>query len=221
VLKIIFLVSIGRSGSTWLAKAISEELEIPNIGENRYFWDTLFRVDNKKNKEEQIRDFLRRKGISGETVLDKSTNIYLYVDRLSELNIEFEIVFLKRNQADIATSKQNFIARVFSPKRIKMRVKKYYKDYGWKFFIPILQKWRFILIPFGLDAGSAFNTQKSNHFLNMPKNESEYQMFITTLMNNPNCPSIDYDDFSHSMRSLKNIGLTLDDIDKISATYKG
>lgn len=221
MIKIIFLVSIGRSGSTWLAKAISEELNIPNIGENRYFWDTLFRVDNKKNKEEQLREFLSRKGVVGDTVLDKSTNIYLYIDRLTELNVEFKIVFLKRNMVDIAASKQNFIARVFSPKRIKMRVKKYYKDYGWKFFIPILQRWRFILIPFGLGAGSAFNTQKSNNFLNMPKNENEYQMFITTLTNNPNCPIIDYDDFCHSMQSLKSIGLTLNAIDKISATYKG
>lgn len=217
--KFVFLLSVGRSGSTWLARDISEQLGYKNIGENRYFWERLASQPCSEKRLLMLSDFLNRKGVGESGVLDKSTNLYMHTDLLEDLGLDYQLIFLLRNEVSIERSKEQFVKQIFKPKRILMRIKKYYADYGWRFFIPILQRWRFILIPFGMKPSKAFNTIEVLGGGDAQKMESEN--FLSVVNSHANHSVIlDYDNFHESVIGLKEIGFSDSAIDALVKKFK-
>lgn len=70
-LHLLLLLSLGRSGSTFLAKAISESSDYLNAGENRYFWQELVKKP-KADHPHEIEAFFARKNSQAKYVLDKT-----------------------------------------------------------------------------------------------------------------------------------------------------
>jgi len=216
--KLIFVLSVGRSGSTWFAKVLSRELGALNMGENRFFWERVFSSGNVSERKQKIESFVLRKSGEGYSVfVDKSTNLYKYVDQLSSLGVDFSVVVLRRNAEDISDSKVRFAPNIFRLDRIAMRVKKYWRDYGLLFFVPIMQRWRFLLIPFGGSVDKAFSTQSFSE----KKSEDEVEFFERCLKGREECLLVDYDNFGESVSNLKSLGLSLESLDRIRSEFKG
>lgn len=55
--KFIFILSKGRSGSTWFSKELSSLLNGLNLGENRFFWEKFGRVKSPEKKNKMFNDF--------------------------------------------------------------------------------------------------------------------------------------------------------------------
>lgn len=214
----IFLCSIGRSGSTWFAKELSRALDCCNIGENRYFWDRAFRIKDRVERNQFIEKFIRKKTEGRMRFLDKSTNLYHYLESFEDFDFSYRVVFLVRSYESIGESKGRLAKMVFAPDRIAMRLSKYWRDYGIMMIVPVVQRWRFLLLPFGYDAGKAINTRKPwGHTEGLATEDLAFDRALVAM---GDAVVVDYDRFDDTVCRLVEVGVSAEAIALIRSNFK-
>lgn len=202
-IEFLFILSLGRSGSTWIAKTLSEALGATNVGENRYLWQRIAAATSVDERRFLLGSFLKRKGIMAGRVVDKSTNLYLHTKVIEEMGIPCHFVALKRDKVEILKSRQNFSRYILNPKRVKMRIQKYWRDYGWRFFIPLVQKIHYISVALGLRRDRVLTTDNSIDGGEFVK----FERVLEDLAGHDNAAILDYHSFAESLSELRRIGI--------------
>lgn len=215
-IRFVFLLSLGRSGSTWIAKTLSEEIEAVNLGENRYLWERISSARSDDSRRTILSDYLQRKDIYSGLVLDKSTNLYRHLHVIGDLGLNADYIVLKRSSRAILSSRERFAKRLLEPRRIWMRVRKYHADYGWRFFIPLLQRSHYIVRALGFGRKNILRTQvapSTNEF-------EEFDLAVDRLTKSENVAIVDYDSFFESVENLKHLGISDAVIEKLASGFK-
>ena len=215
-LHLLLLLSLGRSGSTFLAKAISESSDYLNAGENRYFWQELVKKP-KSNHPREIEAFFAHKNSQAKYVLDKTPGLYKVLDQVNFGPHHVDYVELLRAPEAIEASRNKFVRILRQPKRLMMRIRKYKKDYGTRWYIPILQRWYFVGSVLGVGHNRAFSTDRGKGGVMQERyclNAVSARLRETTRV-----LTINYDDFDQTIGCLVEVGLTAAQIDQIRAAY--
>lgn len=216
-LDLILLFSLGRSGSTFLAKAIGENSDYVNAGENRYFWQELVKKPRERHPEELARFFLM-KGKGACKVLDKTPDLYRHIEKVNFGDHRVQCVELVRSPDAIAASRVNFVTTLRKPKRWSIRIRDYRRDYGWRWFIPVLQRWYMVPAMLGIGRSRAFATGAGQQELG--KEGSIFNTQMERVREKFGLVTVDYDDFHRTVESLGGLGLDDSEIEEIKSRYR-
>ena len=216
-LDLLIILSLGRSGSTFLAKAISESSDYQNGGENRYFWSELAKKSSETHPIE-IRRFFKKKFSDGDKILDKTPELYRHLDNINFGSHRVRWIELKRSPEAIETSRANFISILRQPKRWIMRIRKYRREYGLRWYIPVLQRWYFLGAIFGWKSSGAFST--NSNFSDAILERKEFDLVLAKLRESVQVITIDYEAFNHSVESLEEIGFSKEQINRVRGYFR-
>lgn len=216
-LDLLLMLSLGRSGSTFLAKAISENSAYQNAGENRYFWQELVKKPPEAHPVEITR-FFTRKCPDGDKILDKTPELYRH---LAEVNFgphRVKWIELKRRPEAIELSRTNFLSVLRQPKRWMMRVRQYRRDYGVRWYIPIMQRWFFLSALLGYNSRKAFSTNA--RVANAAQEREGFDVVVANIRKRAHVVTIDYDAFDQTVLGLTAIGFSHEQIAHIHSYFK-
>lgn len=216
-LHLMVVLSLGRSGSTFLARVVSENTDFWNAGENRYFWQELAKKPQETHAKE-IAKYYARKNPNSRHILDKTPELYLYVDQIDFGDHRVDWIELVRAPAAIEASRARFLTSLRQPKRILMRIRKYRRDYGKRWVVPVLQRWHLGLALFGIGRERAFATGHGGGDVN--RERLAFDKAIASLRQRTTVLTIDYDNFGVSARGLATLGLSERQIEAIVSRYR-
>ncbi|GAA4226593.1 hypothetical protein GGQ68_004813 [Sagittula marina] len=217
---LLIVLSLGRSGSTFVAKALSQNSDFVNGGENRFFWQELVTRPPEEHPAEIARFFARKPGFAGKA-LDKTPEIYRYLDQVNFGPHQVDLIELVRNTEAIARSRDGFIGTLRKPKRWLMRIRKYRQDYGTRWYVPILQRWYFVPAMLGLGRNRAFATGSGDSSAaGVAQERRGFDAAVARLRTTQDVTRIDYDAFADSVRGLAPLGFSDAQIAGIAAIYK-
>ena len=123
-LKLLLILSLGRSGSTFLAKAISENTDYRNGRENRYFWQELVKKPPETHSIE-IGRFFERKFSASEKVIDKTPELYRHLNGINFGPSRVKWFELKRSLEAIETFRAYFVSTLRKPNCWIILIRKY------------------------------------------------------------------------------------------------
>jgi len=219
-MEIIFLISLGRSGSTFLAKAISEEADFFNLGEQRPLWERLSRKKTSMAIQYYEDFILKRVCHSHIGVIDKSPNLVKSINIINELSRKHDVsvVYLSRNLSKVASSRDNFRKTFWKFDRIIMRIKKYWRDYRFYLIFILLRELKFLLkgvntyyqrrISIGSKSTNALVQEK----LLLEDNLNELSCDVTFV-------EINYEKFTQDCKKLNQLGLDEEIVSRIAGRY--
>ena len=212
--KFIFILSKGRSGSTWFSKELSLLLNGLNLGENRFFWEKFGRVKSTEKKNKMFNDFFRKEIAKTQKtiIIEKSTNLYLYLNELKELSVEKYFIILIRDEEERSISRKNFASNIFKPKRIIKRIRKLYKSYGFSFLFSLFSKLRLVLNSKGSFLERLLVTNPNEVIL--------FNEIINSTNNDNQVVQINYDNFKKDILKLEEIGLDFESIEVLKRKFR-
>lgn len=128
-----------------------------------------------------------------------------------------DFVELLRAPESIEAPRNNFVQMLHHPKRIMLRIRQYKKDYGTRWYIPILQRWYFLGSVLRIGRNRAFSTDQGKSGV---MRERDCLNAMSARLRETKCVlTIDYDDFDQTIGCLEAVGLTAAQIDQIRAAY--
>ena len=216
-LRLLIVLSLGRSGSTFLARSIAACSDYYNAGENRFFWQSLAAKEKSLHAEEISRFFLN-KAPGHRCFLDKTPVLYRLIDQIDFGPHRVEYIILRRRTKDIGESRKRLLEQLRQPRRIRMRIAKYRRDYGRRWMLPVLQRWYYPLALLGLFERRAFAT--APEAASLSSEVEDFNRRVSALSPNADVVEILYEDFPDDARRLTRIGLTGAQIQSIVNSYR-
>lgn len=216
-LHLLVVLSLGRSGSTFFARALSENSHYVNCGENRFFWQELVKKNREEHPVEIARFFSRKPSYAG-NIIDKTPELYLLIDQINFGQHRIDWIELTRSPEAISKSRNNFTTTLRKPKRWMMRVRRYRQDYGARWFLPILERWYLVPAMLGIGRDRAFATGGGER--DVAQERATFDEAVTQLRKTTPVTTIDYDDFERTVYRLEALGFDLKQIQSIANTYK-
>lgn len=216
-LQLLVVLSLGRSGSTFFAKALSENSDYVNCGENRFFWQELVKKSREKHPVEIARFFSRKAGYAGK-IIDKTPELYRLIDKINFGHYRVDWIELTRSPEAISKSRNSFVTTLRKPKRWMMRVRRYRQDYGACWFLPILQRWYLVPAMLGIGRNRAFVTGGGE--CGVAQERATFDETVARLRKTTPVTTVDYDDFERTICRLEALGFDPKQVRSIADTYQ-
>lgn len=213
---LLLILSLGRSGSTFLAREISRSTHYANGGENRFFWQELLKKPQYLHAKE-ISEYFCQKSPNTDFFIDKTPALCNFVRLVNFGEHTVYWIALVRDLGEIEISRKKFLSALRRPKRILMRIRKYKSDYGPRWYIPILQKWHFILGVVGLSRNLLFKTSALSKTILEEK--EELNDAIAFLSSNTRGIVVEYNNFHQSIKELRSMDFTEKQIHNIASQF--
>ena len=148
--KFLFVISLGRSGSTFFGHRFSALGGFHYFGEKRFLWSSLasFPVLGKYLLKRNI-----KKNKDGSVILDKTTYMHKYLESIAPFIDIVGIILLERDVAAIEKSAVKMEKEGSNFTRLRMRVNKYISEYGVFAIFALLTRVHLLANVFGLKTG--------------------------------------------------------------------
>lgn len=168
---------------------------------------------------EEVGKYFSRLSGGNVQIVDKTPDLYRCIESVNFGDHDVRIIQLCRANAAIERSRANFAATLRRPKRLILRMKQYRRKYGWRWLVPILQRWYFVPALLGFERERLFATNAGR--VKLEDEREAFEAVIARLRAHAPVVTVDYDDFPLSVGSLKEYEFSYGQIEAIRASFRG